>query len=235
MTELVHTRSSASRQFALTTVAREIVSPSDRRYGIIIAPPARGTAYIGGDATITAGNGIPVKAIDGPLYLCRDAVGDLVRRGLWAVGLPAMGDTPEGYILKRRANGSDVPPNAATATMTPAAGNHVRVSGIHGSINIVEDFQWSLSDTAPTTYFVGHSVGSISLSFDPPIITTTTLGAILRINQGATSTGAWANIWGAEYLGPSTVNTAVNLTVVEIFDCDYRVNPEQIMRNLQGR
>lgn len=230
----LHSKSHNARQFSLDGTAREICVPSDRRTGIIIAPPVRGTVYIGNDSSITVGNGIPIKSIDQPLYLGIENVGDMVKRGLWAVGNSTIGDVG-GQVVAYEANrASAAAPGAAAASIAPAATNHIRVESIHANVNVNEVANFTFNDSALTTYVDGFCMQSINYGFNPPLVIPTGLTAVLTIAQSATSTAAYASVIGKEYFGASTLVTAVNLTVVEIFACDYTPNVDQIMANMRG-
>lgn len=70
---------------SVTTAAKAIVSHAPNRYAIIFMPPASGTISINVESTVAAGEGISIPAGGAPVILKLTDVGDLVRRGWWAI------------------------------------------------------------------------------------------------------------------------------------------------------
>lgn len=234
MTASPHVKGYSSRQFALTSTVREIVGPSDRRYAVIIPPPVRGTAYLGGDNTVTIGNGIPLKSTDPPLVLTIDIAGDLVRRGIWAVGAAYMSDVETSPLLQKTSYVNQAAPGTASTNIAPAAGNHIRVAELNCSVNANEPFLWEIHGSGGVTVAYGWGVGGIGRNFIPQLRIPTSETAIVTATQSATSTFAIANIIGYEYSGVSTINTTVNLSVIEVFSCECKDDIAGILSNLRG-
>jgi hypothetical protein len=70
---------------SVTTSIKAIVSHAPNRYAIIFMPPSSGTISINCDSGVAVGEGISIPAGGAPVILKLGDVGDLVRRGFWAI------------------------------------------------------------------------------------------------------------------------------------------------------
>lgn len=201
----------------------------------MIPPPTNGASFIGMDDTISTGNGIYLPSNGHPLFLCLDQVGDLVKRGLWAVG-DISGNGVFGYSGRFLRNSAKVAnPNPALATIGPAAGEFVVVTGIITSVNVNEKYLWSLVDSGHGVIFEGFGYGSEIQQLPYPIVIDDGFTADLTVNQGTTSTLAVAGLIGLA-VKQSSFPAIVNQTIVEIFRCSCAKNGINAMQypNITG-
>lgn len=213
-----HTKSFASKQMLLTATAQEIMSPSDRRYAVLIPPPIAGTAFIGVDSTITTGNGIAIPSNGQPLFLTRDTVGDLVRRGFWAVGLAAYGENARfttGYLRSLNQGAGPL-----VATLVCPAGQYIEVDGWEYSANKNEIGTYTVADLTPANLMVAYCMESETVSLVKPLRGAAGQNVKITGQPTATSTDITVGIWGRTVLQPVGLSAAMNLTIIEIFDCD---------------
>ncbi len=213
-----HTKSFAPRQVLLTSAPQEILSPSDRRYAVIIAPPAQGVAYIGADPSISIGSGIPLYFDSQPLVLIRDVVGDLVRRGLWAVGLNSFGANRDFVTNKITASSNGA--GLVAVTLVCPASSYIEVDGIACSVNKDEITNLALTDAAPLTYVNLDYKQSFAMIFNPPLFATAGANVFFQSAASATSTQTSVNVWGRTVISPTGLSNPLNLSIIEIFDCD---------------
>lgn len=227
---IAHTRAFASRQRTLTAVAQEILSPSDRRYAVIIPPPVQGTAFIGADNTVSIGNGIPLWQDMQPLVFVRDQMGDLVRRGLWAVGLAAFGENKRytTNYLRSGATGA----GAQIASLVCPAGQYIEIDGWAYGINVAEIGNYVVADATPLNHVDNYAVGGLVVSLDKPLRAAVGRNVTITGSPGATSTRTAVAIWGRTLQGPVGLSFSLNLTVIEIFDCSC---PDPTIEELVGK
>ena len=82
---------SASKTESLSTTSVSIVGASGSRHGLILCPPASGTATLMTDAAVTINQGFQISAGDPPLVLCRCQYGDMVTRPWFAISNDGQG------------------------------------------------------------------------------------------------------------------------------------------------
>jgi len=138
----VDTKAFAAKQIALTTASQEILGPSSNRYGILLAPPPWGTAYLAAGVPAVVNQGFPLHRGLPYLWLCRDVHGDLVSRpwyGLFNATELAVDQCGVGSILY--------------ATITPAKGANLSlgVAVAAGYYQALQGYAIGFTDIAAQT------------------------------------------------------------------------------------
>jgi hypothetical protein len=184
-------RGCVAHYITLSSTDQEILGPSDKRLGVIVAPPNWGCVNLGWDSPAVAQGSFPIRADHHVLAFFKDQFGDLVNRSWHAIGNAWDWSEYLGAVVSQVwQEGTSGAGAALTLTINGVAGQSTWVTEFGGGYNAAGMGTWTLKDGANAQESAGfNNAFQVQRAFPVGYPAGDNVSLVISLLAGQTSTG----------------------------------------------